>query len=220
MSDFKWRILFISQILLILIIGVGVTFRMGFFEDIRETVVHDANAETLDYLDKKLEEIKKSSELKNIDVSNKTELEKNDSNSEKNNELIESKKESGRVFLKKTDQEVDDIISKYEDKIKKIYDSVVVTSYNSEVGQTDDTPCIAAKGTDLCKRNMEDIVANNDLPIHTKILIPEYFGDQIFYVEDRMNARYTGTMRTDIWMKKKIDSRSWGAKTTKIIVLE
>ena len=108
---------------------------------------------------------------------------------------------------------------KYKDQIKKTY-KTNITSYNSEAGQTDDSPCITASGLDVCKRNTEDIVATNDLPLHTKILIPEYFGERIFYVEDRMNVRYTGTGRVDIWMKNKTDSKQWGIKYTKIIVLK
>ncbi len=111
------------------------------------------------------------------------------------------------------------IEEKYRNKIKKIY-STNVTSYNSEIAQTDSSPCITASGLNICERGVEDIVAANDLPLHTKILIPEYFGEKIFYVEDRMNVRYTGTGRIDIWMRDKDNSKQWGVKYTKIIVLK
>lgn len=108
---------------------------------------------------------------------------------------------------------------KYKDQIKKTF-KTNITSYNSEAAQTDNSPCITASGLNVCERDTEDIVATNDLPLHTKILIPEYFGERIFYVEDRMNVRYTGTGRVDIWMKSKANSKKWGIKYTKIIVLK
>ncbi len=115
--------------------------------------------------------------------------------------------------------DVKSIKEKYKDKIKKTY-KTNVTSYNSEVAQTDSSPCITASGLDVCQRGSEDIVATNDLPLHTKILIPEYFGEKIFYVEDRMNVRYTGTGRVDIWMQNKNSSQLWGIKYTEIVVLK
>lgn len=115
--------------------------------------------------------------------------------------------------------DIKEIEAEYKDKIKKSY-YTNITSYNSEAAQTDDSPCITASNMDVCERDTEDIVATNDLPLHTKILIPEYFGDRIFYVEDRMNERYTGTGRVDIWMKNKENSKKWGIKNTKIVVLK
>ena len=114
---------------------------------------------------------------------------------------------------------VKNIEEKYKASIKKSY-YTNITSYNSEAAQTDSSPCITASGMNVCTRNTEDIVATNDLPLHSKILIPEYFGERIFYVEDRMNSRYTGTGRVDIWMKSKDNSKKWGIRNTKIIVLK
>ena len=114
---------------------------------------------------------------------------------------------------------VKSVKEKYKDQIKRSY-KTNITSYNSEAEQTDDSPCITASGLDVCERNTEDIVATNDLPLHSKILIPEYFGERIFYVEDRMNVRYTGTGRVDIWMKDETNSRKWGIKYTEILVLK
>ncbi len=94
--------------------------------------------------------------------------------------------------------------------------TVPLTAYNSEPGQTDDTPCITASGYDLCEANEENIVAANFLPLGTKVRIPELFGDRVFTVEDRMNARYTFKM--DIWMKQKSDARAFGLKTATIEV--
>lgn len=94
--------------------------------------------------------------------------------------------------------------------------SIPVTAYTSEVGQTDSTPCITASGLDVCERNEENVVAANFLPIGTRLRMPELFGDRVFYVEDRMNARYV--YKADIWMKNKSDAIAFGLKHTTIEV--
>ena len=93
-----------------------------------------------------------------------------------------------------------------------------ITAYNSEIGQCDSSPCVTANGFNLCKHDTEDSVAANFLPLGTKIKIPELFGDQVFVVRDRMNARYTN--RIDVWMRDKTDARSFGVKEAKIEILE
>lgn len=85
-----------------------------------------------------------------------------------------------------------------------------VSAYNSEVGQCDADPFITASGMDLRKNNKENVVATNILPLGTRIRIPEYFGDRIFYVEDRMNRRYKNAF--DIWMKSKKEALQFGVK--------
>lgn len=90
---------------------------------------------------------------------------------------------------------------------------ITVTSYNSEPGQTDDTPFITASGT----RTRDGVVAANFLPIGTIVRFPEVFGDKEFIVEDRMNARYY--YKADIWMENKQDSINFGAKYLKIEIL-
>ncbi|PJE76432.1 hypothetical protein COV05_04555 [Candidatus Uhrbacteria bacterium CG10_big_fil_rev_8_21_14_0_10_48_16] len=88
--------------------------------------------------------------------------------------------------------------------------TIPMTAYTSEVGQTDDTPCITASGLDVCERNIENVVAANFLPLGTRVKIPELYGDRVFYVEDRMNARYDYKM--DIWMKDLADAKEFGLK--------
>ncbi len=87
---------------------------------------------------------------------------------------------------------------------------VAATAYNSEVAQTDDTPFITASGTHV----RHGVIAANFLRIGTKVKIPDYFGDQIFIVEDRMNARYTN--RIDIWMADRSDAIEFGVRTVAI----
>jgi len=95
---------------------------------------------------------------------------------------------------------------------------ITVTAYNSEFGQTDDTPCITANGFDVCEHGIEDTIAANFLRLGTKIRIPELFDNRIFVVRDRMNARYTD--RVDIWMINKEDALKLGKRLAKIEVLE
>ncbi|MEK9155451.1 MAG: hypothetical protein AAB839_02265 [Patescibacteria group bacterium] len=89
---------------------------------------------------------------------------------------------------------------------------VTATAYNSLPEQTDDTPFITASGTHV----RPGVIAANFLPMGTLVKIPEYFGDQIFVVEDRMNPRYD--QRIDIWMEHKADARQFGVRTIAIEV--
>ncbi len=88
--------------------------------------------------------------------------------------------------------------------------TIPITAYTSDVAQTDDTPCITASGLDVCERDVENVVAANFLPIGTQVRIPELFGDQVFYVEDRMNARYYYKM--DVWMKEYDEAKTFGVQ--------
>ncbi|MBI5399955.1 3D domain-containing protein [Candidatus Saganbacteria bacterium] len=89
---------------------------------------------------------------------------------------------------------------------------VLATAYNSQVGQTDDTPWVTASGT----RCREGVIAANHLPIGTKVVI-EGFGNQIFTVEDRMNKRYN--RRIDIWMRYRHEALKFGVRKIKYHVL-
>lgn len=71
----------------------------------------------------------------------------------------------------------------------------VLTAYSSTVDQCDSDPFIAASG----KRVYDGMVAANWLPFGTKIKIPALYGDKVFTVDDRMNARY-GFGRMDVWL--------------------
>lgn len=92
---------------------------------------------------------------------------------------------------------------------------VIATAYSSEVAQTDDTPCITATGYDVCenyaKYGAANTIASNFLPLHTIVKIPELYGDQVFVVRDRMNARY-GYNRIDIWLPTRGQAVKFGAK--------
>lgn len=92
---------------------------------------------------------------------------------------------------------------------------VIITGYSSSTFETDGDPYITASGT----RVREGIVANNLLPIGTKIKIPELYGDKIFVVEDRMHWK-KGPYHIDIWFPSYWQAKSFGAKTSYIEILE
>jgi 3D (Asp-Asp-Asp) domain-containing protein len=71
----------------------------------------------------------------------------------------------------------------------------VLTAYSSTRDQTDDDPFTAASG----RRVYDGMIAANWLPFGTKVKIPALFGNKIFTVDDRMNARY-GFGRIDVWL--------------------
>lgn len=93
-----------------------------------------------------------------------------------------------------------------------------ITAYNSEAGQTDDSPCITANGYDVCTNGVEDTIAANFLKFNTKVKIPELFGDRVFVVRDRMNKKHPN--RVDVWMLEKSDAIQFGVKVAKIQVIE
>jgi len=94
---------------------------------------------------------------------------------------------------------------------------IPITAYTSEAAQTDSTPCIAARGFDLCENNEENVVAANFLPMGTKLRIPDLYGSRVFTVVDRMNARYSH--RLDIWMREYDDAKTFGLQYATIEVL-
>jgi 3D (Asp-Asp-Asp) domain-containing protein len=90
----------------------------------------------------------------------------------------------------------------------------VITAYSSTPDQTDDSPFIAASG----KRVYDGMIAANWLPFGTKIKIPRLYGDKIFTVDDRMNARY-GYGRLDIWLDApRAEVKKFGVKRVEVEV--
>jgi 3D (Asp-Asp-Asp) domain-containing protein len=105
----------------------------------------------------------------------------------------------------------------YENQIK-YRKTIPITAYSSTVDQCDSTPCITANGYNLCENNKENVIATNFLPFGTKIRIPKHFGDQVFIVQDRMNARYY--YRADVWMQTREKAKIFGIKYAEIEVLK
>lgn len=108
-------------------------------------------------------------------------------------------------------------VPRREYKVIRTY-HVDMTAYSSTIDQTDSTPCITANGFDLCKHNQEDVIAANFLPFGTKVRFPELFGDRVFTVQDRMNARYY--YRADVWMRTREAAIKFGYAYAKIEVVE
>lgn len=81
--------------------------------------------------------------------------------------------------------------------------NVIATAYSSDPWQTDSTPCFPAINYDLCEaaeRGEVNTIAANFLAKGTQVRFPELYGDKIFVVRDRMNARYNGTSRIDFYV--------------------
>ena len=111
---------------------------------------------------------------------------------------------------------------------------VRATAYSSDPWQTDSTPCYPAMDFNMCAHyedyGLEDTIAANFLPLGTKVKLPELFGNKVFTVRDRMNARYNGTNRIDIWVgsetptnrdiiqKAKTKALAFGTKSLKMEV--
>ena len=89
----------------------------------------------------------------------------------------------------------------------------VITGFSSTAEETDNTPFITASGSYV----RYGVAAANFLPIGTRIRIPKVFGDQVFVVEDRMNARFND--RIDIWFPGKKDAMDFGLKITDVEIL-
>jgi len=93
-----------------------------------------------------------------------------------------------------------------------------ITAYNSDVSQTDASPCTTANGFNLCQHGKEDTIAANFLKFGTKVKIPDLFGDKVFVVRDRMSAKHAD--RVDVWMKNRQSAVKFGVKVAKIQVIE
>ena len=90
---------------------------------------------------------------------------------------------------------------------------VTVTAYSSTPDQTDSTPFITANGTHV----RDGIIAANFLKFGAKVRFPDYSGDKIYEVTDRMNARYPD--RADIWMESREEAIVFGIRTLKMEIL-
>ncbi len=90
---------------------------------------------------------------------------------------------------------------------------VAATAYTSDPAETDSTPFITANGT----RVRDGIIAANFLRFGTRVRIPQYYGDKVFVVTDRMNPKFNE--RIDIWMNDKAQAYAWGVRRVKIEVL-
>lgn len=91
---------------------------------------------------------------------------------------------------------------------------MTLSAYNSVPNQTDGSPYSTAIGS----LTRVGVVASNNLPIGTRIRLPDHFGDQEFRVEDRMNTRYQNNV--DVWMEDYKEAVKFGRRYAKIEVIE
>ncbi|MFA5188131.1 MAG: hypothetical protein WC460_02075 [Patescibacteria group bacterium] len=103
-------------------------------------------------------------------------------------------------------QKVVSFDTKDKPEILRLY----VTAYASVSELTDNTPCISASGYDLCKHNVENVVAANFLPFGAKVKFPDLDPDKVYTVVDRMHERYNS--RLDIWMNSIEKAKKFGLK--------
>ena len=89
-----------------------------------------------------------------------------------------------------------------------------ITGYSSTVDQTNSKPFITASGEWV----RDGIVAANFLSFGTQIKIPEFFGDKIFVVKDRMNQRHNN--KVDIWFSTRQQAVNFGIKSTYIKIVQ
>ncbi len=90
---------------------------------------------------------------------------------------------------------------------------ITVTAYSSTPDQTNDMPFTTAWMTPV----RDGVIAANFLPFGSMVRFPDVYGDKVFYVEDRMNARYT--YRVDIWMYTRQEARQFGLRYLRMEIL-
>ena len=96
-------------------------------------------------------------------------------------------------------------------KLRELY--AQVSAYSSTKDQTDATPFVTASGTFV----RDGVVASNYFPIGTLLRFPDYSGDKVYRVEDRMNARYTKVI--DIWMNERQTAKQFGRRSLRVEVV-
>jgi len=89
---------------------------------------------------------------------------------------------------------------------------VIATAYTSTVAECDSDPFTTASGA----KTADGVIAANGFAFGTRIRIPDYFGDKVFIVLDRMGR---GGNRIDIWMSNRHDALEWGVRNIRIEVL-
>jgi 3D (Asp-Asp-Asp) domain-containing protein len=92
--------------------------------------------------------------------------------------------------------------------------TVRASAYTSSRAETDNDPLTTASGSKV----RDGIIAANGLPFGTKVRIPSHYGDKIFTVQDRMNAKW-GNRKIDIWMTHRAEALQWGVRTVTIEII-
>lgn len=88
---------------------------------------------------------------------------------------------------------------------------VMATAYSSTSDQTDGDPYTTASGT----RVHPGSLAANFLPFGSQVRI----GNEIFTVEDRMNARYNGKYIVDVWKSTRGEAKQFGVRVIELEIV-
>ena len=88
---------------------------------------------------------------------------------------------------------------------------VLATAYSSTVDQTDGNPFVTANG----ERVGPGTMAANFLPMGTTVKI----GDNVYVINDRMNARYNNKYVVDIWKPNRAEAIQHGARIMEMEVV-
>lgn len=91
---------------------------------------------------------------------------------------------------------------------------VRASAYSSTIDQTDGDPFTTASGAKV----RDGGIAMNGIQFGTKVRIPSHYGDKVFTVTDRMNARW-GNKRIDIWMPNRGAAKQWGVRTVTVEIV-
>lgn len=102
---------------------------------------------------------------------------------------------------------------KPEPAVKKVM-TVRASAYTSTVAETDSDPFTTASGAKV----RDGGIAMNGIKFGTKVRIPSHYGEKVFTVTDRMNARW-GNKKIDIWMTNRAAAMDWGVRTVTIEIL-
>ena len=92
-------------------------------------------------------------------------------------------------------------INQKQNELLKNSRVVTVTAYTSMPNQTDSTPCISSDNTNICQRYAQGelicAAGDRNVPLGSKFYVEGY---GTCTVADRMNIRYNGTGRVDIYL--------------------
>lgn len=88
----------------------------------------------------------------------------------------------------------------------------IVTAYTSLPDETDSTPFVNAAGT---RPHVGSLACPSQYALGTRVLIQ----GSTYECDDRMNAKYKGQERFDVWEPTKAQAVAWGSQVVIVTVL-
>ncbi|MDO8496517.1 MAG: hypothetical protein Q7S43_03620 [bacterium] len=142
---------------------------------------------------------------------------KDANDAEESRVVIETEKEPTKTLKTKAEQTK---IQRTENVDVKRTIVVTATAYSSTSDQTDNTPCIAATGYNVCNKTEDVIAVSRDLVrslgYGKLVRFPEIFGSKKFRIVDTMNIRFVG--RIDFHLDSREEAKIFGVK--RLVVME